>query len=302
METVYGRAETECDNEISFNRGAGGKQQNDCRDLIINYLSNPALIAGRRLANRLEGVTTLRSGLGLLFLMAGAEGQSQKIVISRFAANSAISAEEGEDELTVEFLERVFVKNAGAYKAAVYRGSSLQSGFWKGRAIDRQINHPEIQLSRYWIEEFLDSDSLTTSAFASRRLAIALRDAGRKSNNVTIKTEIASAVTLATGLNGQRLSIRDFETRMAISPATREAIAREVRNERAIDERFRFDADEFSRHVAYRTVELDSGGMLTAETSNFDKAFKHSTVDAVKQIVRYSAEGKVVDDKLAKLK
>lgn len=144
---IYSKLDNECDIDISFNQSADGTQQNPCRNLIVEYLGGPTLVRGRRIAERLEKVTTHRSGLGLLFLIAGKEGQDHKIVISRFAADSAILAEEDQQTLNVEFLERVFMKSATAYKAAAYQDSSLASGFWMGRAVDKQINSGIAQLS-----------------------------------------------------------------------------------------------------------------------------------------------------------
>lgn len=300
LDEIYSRSQTECNIDISFNHRADGGQQNPCRDLIVDYLREPNLPRGRRIAERLEKVTTHRSGLGLLFLIAGKESRDHKLVISRFPTDIAILAEEDQRTLNVEFLERVFMKSARAYKAAAYQDSSIAAGFWTGRAVDRQINNLEIQLSKYWISEFLDSDFSTTSAAGTRRLAVALRNAAKSSDDVAVKHEIASAVTLATNLGGQSLSIRDFEQRFRLSDAARQAIANEVGDPHLAEERFRFDLAEFSKHVAYRSVELDSGGMLTADFADFDRVFRREVLDEADQKIRFSTEGKVISEKLRK--
>jgi putative GTP pyrophosphokinase len=61
--------------------------------------------------------TTHRSGLGLLFLVTGEDDGETKIVVSRFPADSGVLAEEKGKGLTVEFLERIFMKGAKSYKA-----------------------------------------------------------------------------------------------------------------------------------------------------------------------------------------
>ena len=58
-------------------------------DLILQYLVAPTLPNGRRIAERLEQNTDRRSGIGLLFLITGAEGREKKIVLSRFPADTA---------------------------------------------------------------------------------------------------------------------------------------------------------------------------------------------------------------------
>jgi hypothetical protein len=302
LSDVYSKSDIECDIEISFNHDADGAQKNPCRDLILEYLRGPTLVRGRRIAERLERATTHRSGLGLLFPIAGKESRNHKIVVSRFPADSAILAEEDQQALTVQFLERVFMKSATAYKAAAYEDSSLASGFWTGRAVDKQINNREVQLSNYWIVDFLESDFRTTSAAGTRRLAVALRNAAKKSDDVSVKSEIVAAATLAGGLKGRRLSITDFGNHFGLSDTAKQLIAEEIRSPEILTERFQFDAAEFATQAAYRSVELDSGAMLTAQSGEFDKVFEREVLDESAQRVRYSTEGKVVSQKLAKTK
>lgn len=298
LEEVYSRSDTECDIDISFNQGAGGDQQNPCRDLMLEYLRGPTIVRGRHVAERLEKVTTNRSGLGLLFLISGTEGRDHKIVISRFPADTGILAEQKQQTLNVEFLERIFMKSATSYKAVVYQDSSLTSGFWMGRAIDKQINNRAVQLSNYWITDFLDSDFRTTAAAGTRRLAITLRDVARKSSDIAVKSEIAAVATLAQSLKGQRLSIHVFENRFGLSPAARAAIAKEIKAPSLLDDQFQFDWDEFSNQVAYRSVELDTGVMVTAESANFNDLVRREKIDDQK--VRITTEGKVTSEKLGK--
>ncbi len=163
LRSVFDNAERECTYDITFDAAGDGNQHNPCRDLVLSYLKKPTLQSGNDIAARLQTVTTGRSGLGLLFLLTGKLGQERKAVLSRFPADSAILAEEGADGLTVEFLEKVFMKSATAYKAAAYQGTTLAGGFWSGRAIDKQINHEVLAISNYWIKEFLASDFRATA-------------------------------------------------------------------------------------------------------------------------------------------
>src|SRR5260221_1752266 len=149
LDSIYSRSDQECDIDITFRPTREGKQQNDCRDLLIGYLSNPALGAAKTIAERLSDTTDGRSGLGLLFLIAVKESANHKIVISRFPTDSAIYVDGQARSLTVEFLERVFMKNKASYKAVMYENSSLRGGFWSGRAVDKQLNYPGGQLSDY---------------------------------------------------------------------------------------------------------------------------------------------------------
>jgi hypothetical protein len=254
LRNIYEKSETECDIDITFSSNKG-RQQNDCRDMICRYLNNPTLPAGKSIAERLERHTDGRSGLGLLFLISGKENNDHKIVISRFPTDNAIYVDENPENLTVEFLERVFMKNKASYKAVAYRGPSLQAGLWSGRATDKQLNSPAGELSAYWIVDFLASAFTVTSAAGTRRLASALRAAAKKAD-LAIKQEIIAAATLAPGLVGQRLSINEFGDRFRLSEDAKKAIANEFKNPRIVQEKFLFDLGEFRSIVAFKSVVL----------------------------------------------
>ncbi|HVX56094.1 MAG TPA: hypothetical protein VHA37_00015, partial [Candidatus Saccharimonadales bacterium] len=117
LNRVFDAADRECTHDITFDADDDGNQVNPCRDLIVAYIKKSTLSHGQRLAKRLQQFTTRKSGLGLLFLLTGQHAGESKIVLSRFPADSAILAEEGADGLTVEFLEKVFMKSATSYKA-----------------------------------------------------------------------------------------------------------------------------------------------------------------------------------------
>jgi hypothetical protein len=242
-------SDDELDIAISFNQSLGGKQQNACRDLLLAYVSNPTLPRGPRIAERLAQKSDHRSGLGLLFLIAGKEGKEHKLVISRFPTDTAILAEEKQAALTVEFLERVFLKSATSSKAVAYQDDSLISGFWLGRAIDKQINSRVTEVSNYWVFDFLDSGFQITPASGTRRLALAIREAARKTEDITVKSEITAAATLAGGFGGRRTSIRGFIQHLGLSPPAANAIVSELKAPSVADEQFQFDAGEFKSQV-----------------------------------------------------
>jgi hypothetical protein len=302
LDNIYSTSGTELDIDISFNKGKDGTQTNACRDLITKYVGQPTLLNGKRIAERLAGLTDQRSGLGLLFLISGKEGSDHKIVVSRFPTDTAILVEEGAAALTVQFLERVFMKSQTSYKAVAYQDSSLRAGFWTGRAIDRQINSRVSELSNYWIFDFLDSDFLVTPAAGTRRLAVALQNATKKAGDLQVSNEIVSAVTLAGALQGKPTSIRDFEKHFGLSNSAIQLIETELKTPGLAEERFQFDHDEFKSHVAYRSLELNNGAMLTAPSSDFDKVFRREPIDGKSGRVRVSTEGTVVDERLKKVR
>ena len=113
-----------------------------------------------------------------------------------------------------------------------------------------------------------------------------------------IKQEINAAATLASGLEGETLSIEEFGERYALSQEARDAISGQVRSRRAAEERFEFDAMEFRRTIAFRSVQLSNGAVLTASASDFDEVFHTERVDREADVVRFVTEGRVEDERL----
>jgi hypothetical protein len=252
LRRVYDNADAECKIEISFDRSAAGKQQNDCRDLVTSYISKPNLINGRAIATRLQDVTTNRSRLGLLFLSLGSEAGEEKLVISRFPADIGILAEEHGQTLDVRLLEKVFLKSATAYKSVVYRGKSVKSDFWTGRAIDKQINDNVVTLSDYWIRDFLASDFRTTAAAGTRRLALGLRAAMKDATDISVKDEIAAACKLVLSQDGKMLSAQTFASHFGLTDQAKETLRRELKDDDLFNEEFSFSREEFSKYIMER--------------------------------------------------
>lgn len=300
LRDVYSSTDRECKIDISFNRGPDGEAVNDCRNLLLAYAQGPSVATGQPLADRLGIHTTRRSALGLLFLAVGAIEHETKVIIARFAANSGILANEDPQELTVSFIKQIFMRSVGAYKAVVYQGQLTPQAFWTGKAVDRQINSREVDVSQYWITDFLDSDFRTTSAQGTRVLAAAMRNAARKTGNIKIKQEIAASATLAPNLDQQVMTGALFLDQLALSNEAKSAITAEFRHENLANEQFRFSAEEFNRQLPYRSVELNTGAILTAPASEFDEVFQRAGENADGDVT-YTATGKEVGVKLTRL-
>lgn len=298
---LFERSPDECDIQILFRPDEHGNQENACRDLLEAYARNPTVATGRAIALRLQSVTTNRSGLGLMFLLLGVDArQHHTIVLSRFPAEQGVVAQEDATRLSVEFIERVFMKNAKAYKCAIYSTESLDAGFGDGRAIDRQISRRG-ELSEYWIGEFLNSELRTTGPHGTRRFAEALRDAVRTTSDPELKQELVSAARLVRGQDGQTRSVRTIMRRLGVSDEAVAAIVKAYPRPELVNESFRFSAAEFVRHTLYQTVELDNGGTLMAEAEHFDDVFNAEPMAGVSR-VRYTTEGKVIDQRFRKTK
>jgi hypothetical protein len=245
----------------------------------------------------LQKVTTNKSGLGLLFLIVGHDKAQRKIVISRFPAEQGILAEEDERSLTVRFLEKVFMKSATSYKAATFSGSAPATDYWKGRAVDKQINNVESAISNYWIRDFLRADFLTPGELGTRRFATAVRDTINRTADSAIKEELAAACRLFRGFNKKVTSAADILNELHVSQRAQEAVTRHFPKARLFDDHFRFVIDEFSKHLAFKTIELDNGGLMTALADKFEEVFERHPVDNKRGVYRFSTQGAIADQR-----
>jgi hypothetical protein len=297
LDQHFQSAPTDCDIEIAF-VPAGNQQNNACRNEILALIRQNHLDQARALAARLQAVTTNRSSLGLLFVMVGSEEQVKRVCIARFPADFGIIAEEERNALRVEFIEKVFMKNAATYKAVVYEGTSLDADFWAGRAIDRQIKNSPLALSGYWIKEFLLSDFRTTSATGTRRLAVAIKDAIDKTTDLDVKEELVGAALLARTLHGQMTSIAGFMERYNLSEAARRELLQHLRSPTCQNDMFEFSNEEYGKHVRYRSLSISSGATIIAPMDGFDDCITKRRIRETDDEYEFSTRGRVVDQRL----
>jgi hypothetical protein len=194
------------------------------------------------------------------------------------------------------------MKSSTSYKAAVYSGKSYAGDFWKGQAVDKQINSAESYISDYWIKDFLHSDFLTPGEAGTRRLAIAVREAMNRSNDPQVKKDIAALHHLIMGMPKKVTHAKKILDQFQVSEKTKEQIKNVFPKAKAFEENFQFVPAEFLKHVFLRTVELDNSGLLTAPTESFDAIFASETVDKDEEVVRFTTEGKIVDQRFRKAK
>jgi len=298
---LYDRAPEECKIEILFRPDHGGAQENACADTILSYMATPSIESGLAIAERLQRVTTNRSGLGLLFLLTGTNNIGKHmVVISRFPADEGVVARENQEQLSVEFVEQVFMKNSKAYKSVLYTTDALTVSFSEGRAVDRQMSRAG-EIREYWIADFLDSQLRTTGAAGTRRLGVALQNAIRSAGPVAIKHELVCAAELMRGQDGRVVSAESVVQQLGMSPDATEVLTAAFPRPETFREQFQFITEEFEKHTLYRAVELDNGAFLIAEDARFDEVFNQEPL-AREGYRRYTTEGRVVDERLRKTK
>lgn len=292
------RAEKECDIDITFGPQDDGAQQNDCRDLLLAYLARPTMTAGSEIAQRLQSCTTKRSGLGLLFLVAGKNQHGVRLVLSRFPAETGVMAEEHGRKLDVTFVEKVFMKNARAYKSVLYRGTSVAAGFWTGIAVDKQMDD-ERGTADYWIREFLASELTNTAAAGTKRIAQAFQKAIKTAPDPLVRQELVSAAQIVRNRNAKTVSASKIVDDLSLSADAASAIVASFPRPELYKAAFKFDVKEYDEMLMFRSVELDNGAMLIAENTSFETVFQTENLRGG-QKTRFTTEGSIIGEKLRK--
>lgn len=299
LKGVFDNAGRDCVVPVMFT--SNDAQRNPVREELLALVGRPNLGTATPLAARLQLSTSGQSGMGLLFVCLGDDEGRRRIVLSRFPADEGVVAERAPTHLTVQFVEQVFLKSAYSYKAATYVATGRSDQLWSGHVVDRQINAGSKAVADYWIIEFLRSEFATTAAAGTKRLATALKDAISSTTSVNVRAQIAAVAQLASGLPRRMMTISDFCDRFNFSPETKDAVLRKVNPARLVNDSFQFDSNEFGRHIAYKQVELDNGGVLTAPADKFNDVFEE-TRRRGREERTFSTTGLVVDERLKKTK
>ena len=295
LSDIFDGAGKDCNIPVIFT-STGEKQINAVRSDLVTLLASPGVERAAPLATRLQRATTGSSGMGLLFICLGKDVDGdERIVISRFPADEGVVAEKTMDKLTVQFVEQVFLKSSYSYKAATYIWQGKPNQLWTGHVVDKQINHGNKSVADYWIVDFLHSEMQTNAAMGTKRLANALKSAISATSDIEIKSQITSAANLAKNLPQKAMTIAEFCGSFQLSESTKAAVLSKVDPPRLVHEKFRFDAAEFSRHIAYKQIELDNGAVLSAPAEKFEQCFVNVKR---KDSHTFTTTGQIVNERL----
>lgn len=301
LQTVFDKSDVECVINVLFKPDEKGKQNNAFKKLLVEYAKNQTDENGMRIAEALQSVTTKKSGLGLLFIVFGEEGAKTKIVLSRFAADQGISASESKDKLNVQFVQNVFMKNAIAYKSAMFQGSAHLANITGGKAIDKQMSGHLDNIAHYWITHFLQCALETTAATGSNRLAVRIKDAISTVDDSDVKSEIIAAASLLKNVNAQPFSGKLFCEKYSLSEDATSAIAHAFKDDSLFRESFMFDASAFQKVLSYKSIEMSNGAFISANAYSFNDVFKITQLNgANSDEVQVTTSGKIVNEKLTK--
>ena len=293
---VFSKAPKECDVPVVFQTN---DKQHAVRDLLLEFCRTADIETTRRLFSKLAAVTSRVPGVSLCFAVhAMSSDNDEAVFLSRFPAAEAIRTTIKSDDFEVQMVKDIFMRSSRAYKAAYFVDSSITAGFWEGAVVDKQINDTKREVSEYWIYDFLEAELHITSASGTAMFANALRSAIESTEDMHEKQQMFSVATLLANRGGQHLSMKQVCEDIGLATNTRELIKNQLEAATAFDKPFKFDTAEYRKHAVFKSVYLENGAILTAETYRFQDCFDEEIINAAEQAYRYSTFGKVADVKV----
>ena len=295
LNSIFQKSKKECSTPIIFRTL---DQTNEVRSFVISILQTREEDHVVSLFKRLSISTPKISGDGLCFLILATDGDNKVFFLSRFPTEEAIRTSVTEEGLNVEMIKDIFIKSQRSYKAVLYSHTSFEKGFFHGNLVDKQINDSKREVSEYWIYKFLDSDFEITSKTGTGMLAKAIKEAVKSSKEYEIKRDLLSFATLLSRSEKGRITINKLFHDMGISKDLSELIISKYPNRNYLDSSFDFDKDEFKKNAVFKSVYLDNGCILTAETDVFEDMIDQEPVDEENGVYKYTTQGKEVDVKV----
>lgn len=290
LEDVIKNIDKTCEIDMKF-ISDGSKQKNETRDEIINLMKEGTLEKGIPLIERLSKNTDKSCKIGLVFIVLGKNNKKDFILIARYPSEEGIVLKQTNQ---VEIVKDVFLKNSHRYKLAFFEDESLQGGFWKGKAVDKQINDSSNSklISDYWIKDFLSCELELTETQGNKLLGKALRKVlNDESTPETDKDIINSIASSAKLLNGKSKSINSFLRNLSISDENRNRIISALPSKAIAEQVFKFNSEIITGEYNLKALYLNNGGIVMAPTDSFDKVFTTETVDEETGEVSITTEG-----------
>lgn len=290
LEDVLKSIDKICEIDMKF-ISDGAKQKNETRNEIIAMMKEKSLDKGLPLIERLSKNTDKSCKIGLVFIVLGKNNQKDFILIARYPSEEGIVLKQTNQ---VEVVKDVFLKNSHRYKLAFFEDESLQGGFWKGKAVDKQINDSSTSklISDYWIKDFLNCELELTETQGNKLLGKALRkvlnDDTTPDADKDIINSIASSAKL---LNGKSKSIDSFLKSLSISDDNRNRIISALPSKAIAEQVFKFNSEIIAGEYKLKALYLNNGGIVMAPSDSFDKVFTTETVDKETGEVSITTEG-----------
>lgn len=273
-----------------------GYARNPVRDLLLQFLSNQgssAKQAAQQLANRLSLAMDDRSQSCLLLLTAMTEPTLLRFVAWAFPKDDPLTFGVQGKHASIEMIHNAFSRSSTLRKAVMFAGKyhadptgGIQlpaDQFWQGHVLDRQSRQ-----AQYWLEDFLDCQSLLNGPQGTRLLADLLKDTYAASERQEDQEQITNALLAVRASQRQTWTLSRF-AREYLAGAMRQYFLQKA-PAAAAGVPFELDKRVLQDRVGWRVFQLPEDVTVLAPASAVGQ-----TVQLSRRPYRYlKCEGQVV--------
>jgi hypothetical protein len=268
-------------------------QHNVMRELFIRYLKDDKKSI-QEIFRILADSTPIASGKALCFIFIYSFNDKQHLCIIRMPVTTeAASATINSGNLDINIAEDIYIKSAKSYKSVVFEYKNEDDFTWEGFAIDKQLSTKEDEVANYWIEKFLHSELSLKSVAGTRQLSQALKIAIKSACGTETKTQISSFFTFLLNHTGEKIVINDLFDKFGLPENTCKLF--KFGNNNILHTPFELNSGILNKEMPYKSVHLDNGAIISAETEAFDNCFFSEPVEHGKN--KYTTTGSITDIK-----
>jgi hypothetical protein len=268
-------------------------KQNSTRNLMIGFLNDDAE-AIQNIFQTLSQCTPISSGRALCFIFIYKINCKSRLCIIRMPVTTdAASAKIVSGNLDIDIAEDIYVKSEKSYKAVVYEYIDQNKFTWEGFVIDKQFSSKEDETASYWIKKFLLSDLSLTGTAGTRQIAIALKTALKETKDNLTKIQLASFATFLFNYVGKIVEIKKLYNAFGLSPQIQAQL--KYANPAILNTSFELKGDVLEKEISFKSVYLDNGAIISAESKSFDKCFEIELLEG--QRSKFTTVGTVNDVK-----
>lgn len=269
---------------------------NPVRDLVLQFLSQDkglAQQAAQQLANRLSLAMDDRSQSCLLVLTATRESEQSRFVAWAFPKDDPMSFGVQGKTASIEIIQNAFSRSSTFRKAVMFVGNHRTDAsgtidlpadqFWQGYVLDRQS-----RLAQYWLEDFLDCQSLLNGAQGTRLLADLLKDTHATVERQEDQEQITSALLALRASQRKSWTLNRFAKEYLAGAARQYFLQKSPPAAQAIP--FQLDKQVLQDRVGWRVFQLPEDVTVVAPVAAVGQ-----TVQLSRRPYRYlKCEGQVV--------
>jgi len=248
----------------------------------------------RFLAHNLARATDHRSPTGLFVILTGSRMSVSRVVLWKFPADEILHAEMTSRGLHITVVSDAFSRKSMYFKAAAFEGPRTRTSFWKGRVEDLQARYTAREASAFWVNSFLQAQSVLSAPHGTRLLTNALREALDEADSSNERELVMSAAVIIKSRAGQSTTITGLAHELL--PTSVYAKLSAELGDALLRTPFNLDPEVLQRTLRFRSLSLDNGCLIRGPLETFKQVVEVEPIDEGR--VRVLVEGAVESERV----